>query len=246
MRSCRWTLILVAVVLTSPTHGAELQKATTRQLLVQNGVDSKRIAPIVSQAVQTALPEFRVRILLKEGASLPPSLEKYVLPKMAADPFWSKSSPTYDLRPSDRDAWSAAIEAEAVSVVELLPPNHLPPIEDIFPAQLNLDARRSHFVDHFEGLHNGKGDSVTVAVIDGGSVRATHVEFRTDRVTVREPAQKQSAHATHVAGTIGAAGRKPEAMGMAPKIKMHSYTFFGDDLGRRPCRSDHLAASANL
>jgi len=232
MRSCRWVLILASVALTTSTMGADWQKATPRLLLVENAVDAPNTAPILSRAVQTALPEFRVRILLKEGADLPASLEKYVLPKEVAGANWSKSSPTFDLRAGDREALFAAVESKDVRVIELLPPNHLPPVEDMFPAQLNIDARLSHFVNQFEGLHRGKGESVTMAVIDGGSVRATHVEFQPNRVTVCEPGQREHAHATHVAGTIGAVGIRSAARGMAPKIKIHSYTFFGNDLAK--------------
>ncbi len=94
----------------------------------------------------------------------------------------------------------------------------------------NLNARASHNVgelqDEFEGLD---GSDVEVAVFDLGPIRATHKEFRVDtndetrsRIRFRvEPSQPPDRHATHVAGTMGAAGivNQGRAKGMAPRLK---------------------------
>ncbi|MDR0363943.1 MAG: S8 family serine peptidase [Bacteroidales bacterium] len=64
-----------------------------------------------------------------------------------------------------------------------------------------------------------------VAIWDGGSVRVTHQEFNDmgiPRVTLGDSGS-QSAHATHVAGTIVAGGVDPAAQGMAYEAKLRSY-----------------------
>lgn len=64
-----------------------------------------------------------------------------------------------------------------------------------------------------------------IGVWDGGSARATHQEFNNtgvSRVLVKDGGS-QSAHATHVAGTIIAAGVDPAAQGMAYEGTVHSY-----------------------
>ena len=73
---------------------------------------------------------------------------------------------------------------------------------------------------------NGAG--VTVGIWDGGSVRSTHQEFSNgSRVTVMDGAGAID-HATHVGGTIAAAGIDPLARGMAPAARIDSYDWNGD------------------
>ena len=69
--------------------------------------------------------------------------------------------------------------------------------------------------------YNVNGSSLTVGIWDGGSVRNTHQEFD-DRVTIKDGADFID-HATHVAGTIGASGVDPRALGMAPAVNIDSY-----------------------
>ncbi|MCC5805561.1 MAG: S8 family serine peptidase [Opitutales bacterium] len=70
------------------------------------------------------------------------------------------------------------------------------------------------------------GAGVTVGVWDAGSVRATHREFD-DRVTLMNSASVNS-HATHVAGTVAAAGVTSSARGMAPLARVDSYDWHDD------------------
>lgn len=74
---------------------------------------------------------------------------------------------------------------------------------------------------------NLTGSGVNVGVWDGGAVMPDHVEFE-QRVTVSD-ALALSDHATHVGGTIGAAGIDPLAMGMAPDCTILSFSW-GSDL----------------
>jgi hypothetical protein len=73
-------------------------------------------------------------------------------------------------------------------------------------------------------LMNGTG--LTMGVWDGGAVRATHQEFG-GRVTVMDGASPGN-HATHVGGTIGAAGVVARAKGMVPNVEIDSYEWTDD------------------
>lgn len=71
------------------------------------------------------------------------------------------------------------------------------------------------------------GAGVTAGVWDGGSVRVSHQEFATSRVISKDAAVSID-HATHVAGTIAAAGIVAAARGMAPAAKVDSYDWNSD------------------
>mgnify|MGYP003574937133 FL=1 len=69
-----------------------------------------------------------------------------------------------------------------------------------------------------------------VAIWDGGAVLTSHVEFQNNRVEVKDGVTSLSAHATHVAGTIMAAGKYPNAKGMAFGLpKLLSFDFNNDN-----------------
>lgn len=65
------------------------------------------------------------------------------------------------------------------------------------------------------------GSGYAIGIWDGGAVRPTHQEFNS-RVTVKDGAFAID-HATHVGGTIAAAGVDPLALGMAPGLLIDSY-----------------------
>jgi hypothetical protein len=71
-----------------------------------------------------------------------------------------------------------------------------------------------------------EGNGVTVGVWDGGSVRASHQEFG-GRVTVKD-SSSPIAHATHVGGTIAAAGVVASAKGMSPAALIDTYDWNND------------------
>lgn len=72
------------------------------------------------------------------------------------------------------------------------------------------------------------GKGMVVGVWDGGNVRTTHQEFG-GRVTAANDASALSNHATHVTGTMIAAGVDPSAKGMAPEAVAHTY-YWNNDL----------------
>lgn len=74
---------------------------------------------------------------------------------------------------------------------------------------------------------SGNSNSVKskLAIWDGGSVRATHVEL-TGRILNKNPLSSNSDHSTHVAGTIAATGVNPLAKGMAYQLQsLDAYDF---------------------
>lgn len=75
---------------------------------------------------------------------------------------------------------------------------------------------------------NLSGENIVANVWDGGAPRTSHQEFG-GRITIGDGATTLDDHATHVAGTIGAAGVKANAKGMAPKVNLKSYDFKNDD-----------------
>jgi hypothetical protein len=78
-----------------------------------------------------------------------------------------------------------------------------------------------------------------LAVWDGGKVLNTHVEL-TGRVTQRDAATAVSDHATHVAGTLVAAGVNPLAKGMSfGQQELYAYDFGNDN-------SEMLTEASNL
>ncbi len=68
------------------------------------------------------------------------------------------------------------------------------------------------------------GSGVSVLVYDGGTARATHLDFQ-GRLSARDTSG-MSDHATHVSGTIGGAGvANATCKGMAPGVTIESYGF---------------------
>ena len=72
------------------------------------------------------------------------------------------------------------------------------------------------------------GTGITVGLWDGGSARATHVEFATGSRVVAKDGAASIDHATHVGGTIAAAGVNASAKGMAPSAIVDSYDWNSD------------------
>ena len=72
------------------------------------------------------------------------------------------------------------------------------------------------------------GTGMTVGLWDGGSARATHQEFATGSRVVVKDGSASIDHATHVAGTMAAAGVVSNAKGMAPAAIVDSYDWNSD------------------
>ncbi len=92
-----------------------------------------------------------------------------------------------------------------------------------------------------EGL-NLRGKNILVGVWDGGRIRTTHVEFGS-RVYSLDSGFEIVGHATHVAGTIGAAGLDPDAVGMANEAIIEGYDWDNDNGEMRQAGGDGLLLS---
>ena len=74
--------------------------------------------------------------------------------------------------------------------------------------------------------YNLSGQGVTVSLFELGAGQASHVEFGGRLLIPSSTAGGNNTdrrHATHVAGTIGAAGVNPAAKGMAPKVTIEQF-----------------------
>jgi subtilisin family serine protease len=92
--------------------------------------------------------------------------------------------------------------------------------------------RYNHLVNEFsEEFPKINGQGITVAVIDAGAVRRTHVEFRKAsplsqiKVLTKKPIDS---HSTVVAGIIGAKGQNERASGIAPAASLFSLDWKND------------------
>jgi autotransporter-associated beta strand protein len=74
--------------------------------------------------------------------------------------------------------------------------------------------------------YNLDGTNILAGIWDGGDVRSSHQEFG-GRVTLFDNSGVDD-HATHVAGTMIAAGVNASALGMAPRARLDSYDFDTD------------------
>ncbi|MGD8451280.1 MAG: S8 family serine peptidase [Phycisphaerae bacterium] len=113
---------------------------------------------------------------------------------------------------------AALAASDAVQWIE--PP--LPPLSEVNDG--NRAVTQADVVR--EAPYNLDGSGVTVLVYDGGTARATHVDFE-GRLNALDSAGVNN-HATHVAGTIGGAGvANPAFRGMAPGVTLLSYGLQG-------------------
>ncbi len=71
------------------------------------------------------------------------------------------------------------------------------------------------------------GGGIVIGMWDGGAGRPTHREFQTNRMLVKDGAAAID-HATHVGGTLAAAGITASARGMAPAATVDSYDWNND------------------
>lgn len=192
----------------------------------------------VPPGAASMLPKMRVKVGLA-GAYTPTAALLQRLGLGAAQV--STASRSFIVEQPQRGFLLKAARAPEVEVIEIIAPNQLPKAPAHVP--FNLDARLAHNVTLFEAnVYGGQGASSTGLIIDGGVARPSHVEFQLDRITLVEPEEKESAHATHVAGTMIASGVNPKARGMAPKMKLLSVSF-NDDLTKLEANAAKVTVS---
>nr|WP_262921749.1 S8 family serine peptidase [Salinibacter ruber] len=89
---------------------------------------------------------------------------------------------------------------------------------------------------------NLTGDSRRLGIWDGGEVRTTHQEFGS-RVQQKDNPSGLSGHATHVGGTMVAAGVRADAKGMAYEASLDAYSFSNDDSEMADAAAEGLRVS---
>lgn len=89
---------------------------------------------------------------------------------------------------------------------------------------------------------NLTGSGITLGEWDGGGVRTTHQEFG-GRVTQKDSPSSTGGHATHVAGTLIAAGVYSDAKGMSYQANLDAYDWNSDQAEMAAAASAGLRAS---
>ncbi len=99
---------------------------------------------------------------------------------------------------------------------------------------LNDQARLEHRVEPLRDFpYSLTGSGVTALVYDNGNIDSGHPDFDDRIIEVESPLEGSSAHATHVAGTIGGTGIQSHVgggvprqfEGMAPEVEIRSFSF---------------------
>lgn len=111
--------------------------------------------------------------------------------------------------------------------------------------RISSDNARSASLSHVDTVHKAPygltGAGVTVSLFELGPAQADHPEFG-GRLAVQASVtggnNTNKLHATHVAGTIGAAGHNPDAKGMAPNVKILQFCVRSG--GNNTCQNDFL------
>lgn len=137
------------------------------------------------------------------------------------------------LKAAELNNWPEFIKNKNGTVDELI---KLTP--DGFPLYYSVDNKnaakstRANFLNTGGALGlNLDGQGMVARVWDGGKVRASHREFG-GRITVNDAVASSSGnnfHATHVTGTIAAAGIDPNAKGMAPLAQVRTFNWTNDE-----------------
>lgn len=126
--------------------------------------------------------------------------------------------------------------------IKKLSPTGMP----LYNRTMNLNSARTSSSDLvWEGGGAGldlSGAGVVVGIWDEARVRITHDEFG-GRARILDNSSEISDHATHVAGTVGAAGLMEGAHGMAHKSRLDSYDWNNDDNEIRSAAENGLLLS---
>jgi hypothetical protein len=149
-----------------------------------------------------------------------------------ADPFKGDFSPSRRL-----DARIAPVALEALATDERVLTVAARPRWRVESDNANA-ALLSRVTELHAAPYGLTGDGVTVSLFELAPAQQSHREFE-GRLTVNAfgGTSSDKTHATHVAGTIGAAGINVAAKGMAPKVRIHQYCVAS---GSNDCKNDWL------
>ena len=101
-------------------------------------------------------------------------------------------------------------------------------------------AALSHVNEVQEAPYGLTGAGVTVSLFELAAAQTDHPEFEgrlTVQASVTGGSNSNKNHATHVAGTIGAAGLRADAKGMAPKVRIFQFCVRS---GSNTCQNDFV------
>jgi hypothetical protein len=103
-------------------------------------------------------------------------------------------------------------------------------------------AEQAHVTELYSPPYGLDGSGVVVSLYELAEAQGTHPEFQ-GRLIVHATGGStgDQTHATHVSGTIGAAGINPDAKGMAPKATIHQYRASGSAAAWLKSKADNLA-----
>ncbi|MDY0109026.1 MAG: S8 family serine peptidase [Candidatus Krumholzibacteria bacterium] len=165
--------------------------------------------------------------------------------QQARERFQSWRGHAYAALSAKKDGPLRALLADAA--IELF--GVLPSGRPLFIATENVDAAATVATDLVwpggsAGLDlSGANPLGSLAIWDGGAVRIAHQEF-TGRAVSGDGSSNVSSHATHVAGTMIAAGADPDARGMSFAGTLQSYDW-GDDTGEMAAAAAGLLCLSN-
>jgi subtilisin family serine protease len=181
---------------------------------------AQKLHPTALRAAASGKPFLNVNVLFHTDVEFDQARAAILAAGGATDVF------TFDYLPAQRiaakiPAQSLLALAEDEAVLAIVGPRKFRLATD------NAVSAQLSKVDVVQAApYNLTGDGVTVSLFELAAAQASHVEFE-GRLTLAPTTQGGGAsdgrHATHVAGTIGAAGIKPAAKGMAPKARIHQF-----------------------
>ena len=230
---------LSALLKASPTPPPAPSATTTA-----SANDDSKAGPEVKQK---ELVPLRFVFRTRSGATFSDSFRRFMPADAQATGAGPVDTQLFSLSAANDEPLRAGVDEQEVITIEIERPLVPGPFMDVSPQ--NLGARRSHRVEEFNAAFpNLNGENITAAVVDGGGVLNTHFEFRLapqnatpNRVQVNT-GSGSGEHATHVAGTMAAAGRRKEAKGMAPSMSLVSDDW-NDDLRKLATLAPNIQVS---
>lgn len=120
--------------------------------------------------------------------------------------------------------------------------NGIPYYDQTTNRQAAISTSTNHVHEGGRSGFNLMGADMIIGEWDGGGTLTTHVEFE-GRAIQRDAPFGPSNHATHVAGTLIAAGINPEAKGMAPEATLWAHDWNSDGSEMAQAASEGLLIS---
>lgn len=180
----------------------------------------KKIAPSARHLAASGKPFTDVHVVFQRDVAFADAMQAILAAGGKTEPFLLKFSPSHRIEATIPSRSLQALAADD-RVLTVAGRRHFK-----IQSENATTAAVSHVTEVLAPPYNLSGDGVAVSLFELGEAQATHPEFG-GRLTVASStvggASGDKRHATHVAGTIGAAGINPQAKGMAPKVQIHEF-----------------------